>query len=146
MVSGDDGDGLALQVQFLRESFGHSTISAAEVVRYHPADGLGPVLIRKDVSDAGHLFGSGGVERLDAGMRMRAGKELRIQHVGEPDAAGVLRFAREARDGDFGQRGQRLADDVQVFRRIALECADSVLVSEKGLGATCGRRKWKSRG
>ena len=41
-------------------------------------------------------------------VRMRRREELHVQQIREPNAARVLRFAGEPRNGNFRQRRQRL--------------------------------------
>src|ERR1700730_9384993 len=51
---------------------------------------------------------------------MRTGEESRVEQVGEPYAARVLRLAGEPWNGNFGQRRPRLTQYVEIFRRIPL--------------------------
>ena len=70
--------------------------------------------------DARHLLRGGRIDALVPGVRMRAREELHVQHVAEPDAAGVLRFTGEPRDRDFRQSRQRLPQHVEILWRVAL--------------------------
>jgi hypothetical protein len=114
-VSHHDCDCFALQVQLARQSVRNDPESGGAC----NFGGRG-ILVGDDVGYARHLLGRAGVDVFDARVGMRAGEKFRVQQIGEPDAAGVLGFAGEARDGNLAERGHRLAEHVEIFGRITL--------------------------
>ena len=110
-----DGHDFPLQIQFPRHRF--RQYPASRDVGTHQ---LRRILVREDVVYARHLLSGRSVDVHDAGVRVRRGQEPRIEQIAEPYAARVLRFAGEPRNGNLGQRRQRLAHHFEVFRWIPL--------------------------
>jgi hypothetical protein len=94
-----DGRNFPLKIQFSRQWFGQypapSNVGGLQFRR---------ILVGKNVFHARHFLRGRRVDVLDVGVRVRTGEEPRVEQVGEPNAAGVLRFAGEPRNGNFGQR------------------------------------------
>ena len=82
--------------------------------------GLRRIRCRQDVGHAGHLLRFRNIQRLHPSPRVGTSEQLHPKHVGEIDASGVLGFARKPRDPHFRHGRMRLADDIQIFRRVAL--------------------------
>ena len=74
--------------------------------------------------DAGNFFGGRGVHTFQFGVMGRRSQDFRVEHAGQPDVAGVMRFAGDLVLAVAAQRG--FADDLEVggiFQRPAAASA-----------------------
>src|SRR6185295_6384230 len=91
------------------------------------------ILEGEDVSNTLHGLGPGSVNVLNPRARMRAGEDLRVEHIGKPNSCGVLRFSRKPRNRDLWHWRYRFSQHVEILRRIALPlfCNDLLIAFDQ---------------